>query len=175
MDPVPFEHLPEKFRLFSVWATLDNALSGPRYGLPSDRASRYPNVVVAARRVVDGIIDPAAYSETKGNPNSETVRALFKNAGIPDVFRVTRPAFDAAWSKPESSTFVSDKLDEIVARRHRVAHSADALSIVRGDLSEATRFLHALGGCLDTAMEAHVKSLVARGKRAASRAAKAGV
>jgi hypothetical protein len=166
--PVAFRHLPEPLRLFGVWASLEQAMTGPRYGAKADKASRYPDVHAAAKRVVDGRIDPRAFADSRGNPNSVTVRAMFKSAGIPDVFGRIRPDFDAAWAKPESTTFIADKLDEIVSRRHRVAHSADALSIGRSDLIEAARFLAIVAPAMDQLMSRHVANMIGRGKKLAS-------
>ena len=55
--------------------------------------------------------------------------------------------------------FVGDKLDEIVQRRHRVAHRADALAISRHDLKEGGRFLSLLAEVLDIEAGLHTRKL----------------
>jgi hypothetical protein len=126
--PLSFADLPDKLRLSSVFESLKFAMAGPRYGAPTDRAGRYADVIAAARRIVDERVDPRSLSYTAGNPSSERVGTMFKTLGVGEVLIQVRPQFDARWGKPESSTFITDKLDEIVNARHRVAHAADALA-----------------------------------------------
>lgn len=160
--PLQFADLPDKLRLSSVFESLKFATSGPRHGAPSGRASRYPDVVGAARRIVDENIDPRALSQTGGNPNSDRVRTMFKDVGIADALVQVRSAFDTGWGSPESSTFLADKLDEIVNTRHVVAHTANALAITRGNLVEWPRFLDVLADVLDERMDRYVCNVVAR-------------
>ena len=111
-----------------------------------------------------GRLDPEAFSATYGNPNGDTVTQLLKRLGIADPLRSIRPIFDRHWKKLECETFLKDKLDEIVNRRHRVAHSADALNIGRRDLRESLRFLRVLGKALDDATHRQVRATL-RGRR----------
>ncbi len=60
--------------------------------------------------------------------------------------------------KPEAQSFVEDKLQEIVNRRHVVAHTADALKITRGNLKESLRFLEILAEVLDAELDNHIKT-----------------
>jgi hypothetical protein len=160
--PVAFQDLPEKLRLSSVFESLDFAMTGPRRGAQKKgRAARFPDVASAARRIVLENIDPTALSQTKGNPNGATVRAMFSALGTGDPFTETRPAFNASWPKPESSTFVSDKLEEIVNARHVVAHTASALTITRSDLADWPAFLRVLATVLDQRVDRYVTNVLA--------------
>jgi hypothetical protein len=64
--------------------------------------------------------------------------------------------FEVKWRKPVAHTFIADKLDEIVNRRHVVAHTAYALAITRGQLKESIRFLKVLAELLDAAIKRQI-------------------
>ena len=159
--PIPFEDLPEKLQTSSVWSSLDVAMKGRSAGLPSGRIHRLPRIRRAAGLIVDGLIDPSALSETGGNPGSDTVREMLGNCGVANIFGQIRPAFEAAWGRPEAQEFVPVKLDAIVDSRHRVAHRADALSISRSQLAEWPGFLRILAGLLYHELGRHVDDLLA--------------
>src|SRR5262249_21151102 len=55
-----------------------------------------------------------------------------------------------------TATFVPDKLNEIVQRRHRVAHTGAALDITRSQLNESLKFLPILSTWLDAQLRSHV-------------------
>jgi hypothetical protein len=159
--PVTFSELPKELRINTVFASLTRALKGPRFQRTT-RAERLGGVIQAAERVVAENVDPAALAQTWGSPNSQRVEAMFKTIGLRKVFKGTRPAFDALWPKPESSTFVEDKLDEIVRARHVVAHTAEVLQIGRSDLQAWPSFLEVLATVLDARLDLYVSN-VARG------------
>jgi hypothetical protein len=160
--PVPFADLPEAIRLSTVFESLELAMRGPRHGRKGGRAARLSEVITAAGRIVVENVDPEALAQTKGNPDSETVRRMFKSLGVQDAFADTRSQFDALWLRPEASTFVSDKLDQIVNARHVVAHSANALAISRTDLQDWPRFLRVLATVIDERLAQYVANVVAR-------------
>jgi hypothetical protein len=160
--PLAFADLPEKLRTSSVFVSLERAMRGRHAGLPSGQIHRLPLVRSAASRFVEGLVDPRALSETGGNAGAETVKELFRNLGVQDVFGRIRPDFEAAWGRPESTDFVPSKLEEIVNSRHRVAHRADALSISRVQLGEWPRFLSTLAAVLDTALDQYVDDVINR-------------
>jgi hypothetical protein len=162
-DPpaVRFEDLPPKLRLNSVFKSLQRATSGPRYGEPGRKEDRLPEIQRVAELIVTGLIDPTSLNDTGSNPSSKTVKTLFSDIGVQDVFSAVRPAFDAVWPRTETQDFLADKLDEIVNSRHRVAHRADALSISRVQLAEWPRFLRALSQVLDAQLDAYIANVVA--------------
>lgn len=171
--PVDAANLPEDVWINSVFSSLSLSISGPRYGQPASKRDRLPDVLVAASRAVKGRIDPSAFAQTKGNPGSQTVRELCSAAGIKNVYRSVQPDFDMRWGKPEAQSFVPDKLDEVVQRRHRVAHTGDALAISRTDLGDSLRFLDCFAGALDGVVTTHVAGLIRTGKRRARKTATA--
>jgi hypothetical protein len=79
-----------------------------------------------------------------------------------NVFNRITPVFAQRWHKQETQEFVSEKLEEIVTSRHRVAHRAEALTISRVQLSEWPEFLSTLAPVLDEDLEAHVRSILSR-------------
>lgn len=161
--PLRFVDLPESLRLTSVFEGFDLAIRGPRHQASgSSRKGRFPDVVAASRRVVNETVDVRAVSRTRGNPDAPTVRKLFVGLGVTEVFDDTRPRFDQLWARPESSSFVADKLDEIVGRRHTVAHTANALAIGRRDLGEWGPFLGTLSTVLDERLDRYTANVLNR-------------
>lgn len=162
LDPlkIAFHKLPDKIRLHNVFMSLEYAMKGKPYQENKDRIDRLADIDLACRRVFSGIIDPEVFTSTGGNPNPKTIKMILKNIGIDDIFRRITPKFEAKWKKPEANTFIEDKLDEIVNRRHVVAHTADALNISRTDLRQAAKFLALLAELIDSEIQQHVKSLV---------------
>lgn len=158
--PVNFAGLPVKLRVESVFSGMYHALSGPRYGEPGTKEDRLADVVRAADRVSRGALNVTALSETKGNADSSRLQEMLKSLAIQDPFDAIRPDFEARWGKPEAERFVRDKLDDIVSRRHSVAHKADALNLTRVDLTDALRFMNVLGEVLDGVLTRHVDGIV---------------
>ncbi len=156
---VPFANLPEKMRVNSIYHCLVSALKGPRY-IETKKVDRLPGIKAACARIVADIIDPEALSSTQSNPSSDTVKSLFSDLGVTDIFAKIHTPFQRAWGKPEPATFISGKLEEIVNRRHKVAHTGVALDISRGQLNESLKFLRILAGLLDKQLRAHIDSLL---------------
>lgn len=161
-SPVPFAQLPDALRVSSIFESLDLAMRGPDFGPAGKKAQRVKAVVGAAGRIVDEKIDSAALARTKGNPDSKRVTAMFKAIGVKKPFSDTREAFDYLWGKPESSSFLEDKLDEIVNARHQVAHTARALQISRSDLGTWPEFLETLAVVLDQRLDSFASNVLAR-------------
>jgi hypothetical protein len=157
--PRQLSTLPQSIQAAAIFESLELALYGSRHGKPGKRIDRLPDIVTAATKVAAGHIDPAALSQTKSNPGPETVKRLLKNAGIANPFTHIRSRFDTKWAQPEAASFLEDKLEEIVQRRHRVAHSANALAIGRSDLITARRFLELLAETIDEDFQLHIATL----------------
>ena len=146
---IEFRKLPEVTRVASVFNSFEIAMGRRRRGGLGRRVDRLPAIGKSAELVVTGNLDPAALADIGANPNSEAVLSLFKALDVAQIFERVRGEFDLIWEKPEASTFLPDKLDEIVQRRHVVAHTADALKITREQLHEAVGFLECLATVLD--------------------------
>jgi hypothetical protein len=154
-DPaVDFSRLPNRIQAQSVFATLEQAMAGER-----EKHRRLPDIAQACTMVLDDRVNPRVFGLTRHNPDARAVRDLFKNIGIPNVFDRSRGEFDKRWRTQTHATFPADKLNEIVNRRHLVAHTASALNVTRTDLQESLRFIDALGSALRATAHGHMATL----------------
>lgn len=160
-----FDTLPDPIRVCSIFETLSLAMNGPRYGQKPDRVSRIRDISAACQSVVDRRLNPEAFTDTKANPCSSNVKAMFKNVGVPDIFGKVKTEFDRRLRSTTANTFIADKLDEIVARRHNVAHTASALGISRRDLRESVKFLRILAEVLLSTLRRHVKAVAKESRK----------
>jgi hypothetical protein len=156
---VEFSKLPDKLRVNSIFYCLEAALKGPRHE-ETQKLDRLPGIKTACSRVAADVLDPEALSSTQGNPDSKTIKKLFADIGVADVLTSLHGKFEKKWGKAIAATFVKDKLDEIVKRRHVVAHTGKALNIGRSDLNEAIKFLGILAGLLDAALQKHLADIL---------------
>ncbi|HLT47278.1 MAG TPA: HEPN domain-containing protein, partial [Rubricoccaceae bacterium] len=150
---------PEPLQVQTVYGGLNLALDGPRHQVPGPRIQRLPAIRVASSRVASDVLNPAAFEGTGGNPGKKNTKELFKRVGIPDIFAISHARFVRKWGAPVATSFIGDKLEEIVQRRHKVAHRADALTISRVALRESERFLRVLSEVLDIEMGYHIRAL----------------
>ena len=157
---VPFDNLPSKMQIHSVFTTLEYATKGFPYEESRRKIDRLPDIEEACKIVLSKSLNPRAFSHTRSNPNSNTVKEIFKTLEVSDVFGRIRTSFEKSWGQTEADTFLADKLDEIVNRRHVVAHTANALNITRVDLDQAVRFLRNLTVELDRHIEDHINSIL---------------
>jgi len=151
--PYVFDKLPDQLRTIAVYSALELAMRGDYRSAGRKRLDRLPDIFTAVQKVHSRQIDGAAIAQTKGNPDSQLVRQLFKTLGVPNVFSNVKRSFDAIWGTPTASTFIPDTLDIVVNRRHVVAHTASALAITRFDLGVARVFVTCLVTVLDQALE----------------------
>ena len=150
---VSFELLPDKIKVMSVYGTLDYCSKPPKSSsLNPERLLRIADVMSMMSGVAMGRVEPQVFSNTNSNPSPDQVKKMLSNIGIADFFRQTKIYFEKEWGSPVSGDFIKDKLDEIVNRRHVVAHTASALSISRGQLKESFKFLKALARCIEHSM-----------------------
>ena len=147
--PIDFRRLPDALRIHNTFATLEMALRGGAFGQPPPKLARLAVIERASQIVVADQVNPDAFTITGGNPSSKTVAAMLKTLGVDDFYNNIRNKFTRKWRQPIANTFIQDKLDEIVNRRHVVAHTADALNISRGQLRESCRFLRILAEIID--------------------------
>lgn len=157
--PVPFASLPKNMRVNSVYSSLELAMKGQPHQPKKDRIDRLPDIKTVCTIVAAEKIDPQVLCSTKSNPSASTVVEIFSGLGLEDVLTKIQSRFISKWGKPEAATFIRDKLDEIVLRRHRVAHTGQALDITRIQLNESLKFLKVLAGVLDRHLRSHIDSL----------------
>ncbi|MDQ2713668.1 MAG: MAE_28990/MAE_18760 family HEPN-like nuclease [Chloroflexota bacterium] len=154
---VSFDKLPPRMKVNCVFLTLDNAMKGP----PSrGKVERLPDIERACQLVLSETINPDFFTDTKSNPNAKNVKSIFLEIGLEDIFDQVKNTFDRIWKKPIHQTFIEDKLDEIINRRHRVAHTADTLQITRSDLNESIKFLKILSSVLDSQLKKHISAIL---------------
>jgi len=156
---IELKKLPEKIFTNNVYKGLESAMKSPLYHPPISRKDRIPNIEKTCKDIIAGIIDPLVFCDVGSNPNSKNVKSLFGDIDLDNIFDRIKPKFDKNWKSPTSATFIPDKLDEIVNRRHVVAHKANALNITRTELKQATKFLTILATLLDSEIRAHIKYL----------------
>ncbi len=161
---VNFEDLPEKMRITNVYQTLERAMKGSRFQGSTDRIDRLKIIEVACKVVISGVISPSSFSDTGSNPSAKNVKEMFKGLGVDNVFGTIKDRFERQWRKPVATTFIADKLEEIVQRRHRVAHTANALNITRSELNESIKFLKIVATLLDMELRRHIRDIIRSGQ-----------
>jgi len=157
---ISFEHLPDKMKIQNTFMSLEYAMKGKPFQPSKNKIDRLNDIDITCRRILSGTVDPEVFSNTGGNPSSKTVREMFKNLGMNDIFTSIKSNFCSKWGKPIASTYIEDKLDEIVNRRHIVAHTADALNIGRSDLRESLKFLRILAELIDKEIHKFVLAII---------------
>jgi len=135
-------------------------MKGPPFQEAPPKIQRLPEIERACQFVISGKIDSKVFSDAGGNPNSKNLRAMLASIALDDFFKKIKNSFDKYWKAPTAYSFIADKLDEIVGRRHVVAHTADALNISRDDLRESLRFMRVLAKLLDRELARHIKQLI---------------
>lgn len=158
---VAFGALPEKLRVASVFNGLNLAMRGPRHGRAPGKVARLPSVIQAADRVAQGLVDIDALSQTRGSPDAAQVGAMLSCLALRDPFAVVRPEFETRWGRSEATTYVADKLDEIVSKRHVVAHTATILNVSRADLASWPTFLETFAEALDVVVDNQMVAIIA--------------
>lgn len=153
--------IPEEMVYHNMRQTLDRALRGPFPAGVNTKMDKSSLMRTASQIVVLGVVNTEAFSQmARSNPNSKKVRELFKSLGIADIFSKIKPEFDKRWTVPTAHTFLPDKLDEILDRRHEVAHTARVLNVSRADMAQAIAFLVLFATLCDLEMERHVRYLL---------------
>lgn len=145
---VRFDLLPARLRVASVFTSLEGALKGPAFGPRSGRESRLPTIGRVASDVVAGRVNVDAIASTRGNPGPEVLSEILKHCDISNPFSTIRARFEKRWRASVAENFIRDKLEEIVARRHEVAHTGRP-SGSRADLAASLKFLRVLSTVLD--------------------------
>jgi hypothetical protein len=162
--PITIDSIPDEMRVCHVFKTLDLAMKGPPFQDPPPKKDRIPDIRAASTKILSGIINPTAFTATGGNPSSKTIKLMFKELAMSNIFGVIETRFVQKWRKPIAHTFIVDKWDEIVNRRHIVAHTANALNITRNQLRESIRFSKILAELLDRELNGKVEQII-RGVR----------
>lgn len=155
---IDFNKLPDKLKTTSIIDGLQRALKGPQY-LSTNRIDRLPNIIGTCKKIIDDDVIPDPFAETSSNPDGKTLRGLFRNVGVGDIFAQIKPKFEKKWGKSVAQVFIESKLDEIVKTRHVVAHTTDILRFSRRDENAYLKFLGILAILLDSELSRHIKTL----------------
>jgi hypothetical protein len=140
-------------------------MKGPLFEDPPPKINRLNDIEIACKKVVSGVVNPSAFNFTGGNPNSNCVKLMMKELDIDDIFGKIKVRFEKKWKKPVAIIFIADKLNEIVNRRHIVAHTANALNITRAQLNESIRFLKILTELLDIEIKYKINQILSNVKK----------
>lgn len=157
---VSFGKLPEKMRVSCVYFTLEHAMKGPPFQESPPKIQRLSDIDKACRNLIAEVLDPRMFSNTGSNPSSKNIASMYSNLGIQRIFDLIKSKFEQQWTKPTAHSFISDKLDEIIQRRHVVAHTADALNITRAEIKDSIKFLKIIGKLLDLQLKSYVDDIL---------------
>lgn len=162
---IEFDKLPDKLKVKAVFDGLQRAMDGPLFEAKPNKVDRIKAILEMCKLLINENINPLTFGEIGSNPNGNTVKEKFKEVGISDIFLMIKAEFEKRWGSAVSDTFIKDKLDEIVGKRHVVAHTADTLNITRQFQNEALKFLKILAELLDKELDKHIKHLLRTCKR----------
>ncbi len=156
---VPFERLPEKLRVNGVFLPLEHAMKGPHYSAGKERYEKLPGVRQVCMLISQGCIGIDGVAETRSNIDAGTLHSLCDKIGLENVFDKIYVDFCKMWKKQETKTFIRDKLEEIVGKRHAVAHTANATNLSRSDIALYRKFINVLARCIDTRLRDHIRQI----------------
>lgn len=156
---IPFNKLPFEIQKTSVYNSLDRSMKPPKYLKQKNKIDALDEVTMMCQLIASGKVISKGFSNTRNNPNSELVKEIFDNVGINKIFNKIEEDFIIQWGQQITSTFISEKLDEIVGRRHKIAHG-QTLSIPRKDLWESIKFLRDLSFVLDNHLGSFITDLI---------------
>ena len=156
---IPFNKLPFAMQKASVYNSLELSLKPPKYLRKGNKLDELNEVTMICQLIASGKIVSKGFSNTRNNPNSELVKEMFKNMGIDEIFNKIEKDFIIQWGGPTSPSLISAKLDEIVGRRHKIAHG-QILNIARKDLWESIKFLRALSLAMDNCMGSCITDII---------------
>jgi hypothetical protein len=159
LPKIDHDKLPVGMRVHDIYSSLEGAMKGPKHAPQGERVDRISAIRQVSALVTAKSLNPSAFRGTAGNPGKKSLKELLKRVGLDDAFAELEDRFARHWGNAFAANLIGDKLDEIVQRRHRVAHRADALTISRGDLKEAERFLRVFAEVLDIEVGIHMRKV----------------
>lgn len=156
---VPLRYYKDKLQVEAVYSSLELALKGDHSTRGLERIDRLSNVITTARAIAGNSFVPRALASTQSNPDSATVKRMFKAVGRSGIFDDST-AFEMRWGVPVAATYLSDTLDALVGSRNRVAHTADAAHVSRSDMALNVRFIETLADVLASDLNGHISRLI---------------
>lgn len=149
-------NLPTALVEFNDFNFFDWLIRDSRLG----RAVKAAELKRVASLVSNNLFVPEAFSRTRSNPGSDTIKRLFRDFGIADVFGKIENRFGQYFRKPFSKGYVETTLTLIVSRINEVAHQGYSLSIGRADLVLWLQFLSSFGRSADNVLRDHTLTLI---------------
>lgn len=145
----------------AVFGLLEFSMKGSRTRPESKpKSERLDNVINACQSIISGRVNPDIFSDTESNPNAACVNKMCARVGIFNMFgRVTHKRHTTLHTTT-ATTYLSDKLDEIIARRNNVAHNVNVSGVARHDLSDAVSFLQELTNDIDKELDEHFSEIM---------------
>lgn len=162
---LPLRCYADKLRVEAIFSSLELAMKGDHATRGQERMLRLSNVMITARAVAADSFVPRALASTQSNPDSDTVKRMFKAVGRSAIFD-DPSAFEQLWGAPVAATYCADTLDALVASRNRVAHTADAAHVSRSDMALNVHFVETLAEVLAADLAQHVSILIAEARSA---------
>jgi len=154
-----FNKLPEKIILHHYFSTLELATKGPRFEL-TEKKDRLADIMQACKNIINNNLNPQAFTNTYGNPNSQTLRSVYGGLNILNIFNAIKEEFFIVWQKSEIESFIADKLDEIVVLRHSIAHTTSFSNKSRQDVLIYNRFIRVLVNSITIFLNSHVETVM---------------
>ncbi len=152
-----FAELPDRLREEAAFAPFRQLVKPPSYLRLGKLVDRIPQLRSACRNLLQDKIQADKLTDIRGNPGPDAVKDTLKKLGMNDVFPSLKARFEKKWSGSITDRFIRDKLEEIVIRRHEVAHSASSLNVSVSDLRKSERFLRILAEVLCVSVAEHLR------------------
>ncbi|MBI4307051.1 MAG: hypothetical protein HY678_12095 [Chloroflexi bacterium] len=156
--PAAFARLPHQLQISTIWGTLRAAMGE---GAKKD-VDRIPAIKVASAKVLKDTVSAEVFGVLNGLTGTAAMKKVADEIGLSYPFsnRTFKESFWSLWGKEEANTFIENKVDEIVRRRHVVAHRADALHVSRKDIADGIEFMDKLVTAINGTLVHHFDRLV---------------
>lgn len=157
-------NLPKEMQIQNMYNTLNIAINGKSFEkVKKNNVDRFPIIIEAGKIVYKMEINSEAFTDLGSNPNSGKINTMYKHLGLMDIFSVIKDEFSDQYDLvPEKnvSEFIRDKLDGIVIKRHRIAHTANANDITTEDILGYSKFLRTLISSLDKIIIDYIDAVI---------------
>ena len=150
-----YSKYPQEMQIKNIYRSLEISMRTPK-GV--NKVNRLSTIHKTMQDLLNEKIIPGAFI-IEGNPRSDKVVNIYRLIDIDDVFKLITNKFQKKWGKELPTQVIKDKLDEIVDRRNRVAHTSNVLGITKRMLRETTIFLLILTELLDEAYSNQVEKI----------------
>lgn len=100
-----------------------------------------------------------SFNKTNSNPNSETMKEMFRDVGLKDVFAVIETEYAKRGTPVLSSQTIVQTLDSFIRIRNEYAHLGNTGGHTRADLKSNIEFVSNLAESVDAVLVAHVSSI----------------